>query len=353
MLRRLTSLAAWAALLACAAAAAEAPADFDPGPHVVTFTFENDLFGDTDAQYTNGMKLSYLSPDLGALADAPGVPAWLLGAVSRINALEEIYFPDQGREFNVGFALGQMMYTPDDTQATALIRDDRPYAGWLYGALTLVSKNADIADTLEIQLGMIGPASLAEDAQKLVHDIRDLPLPRGWDNQLDNEPGGVLYFERKWRLAARDFGAGLSGDVIAHAGLALGNVYDYLAAGGELRFGWNLPRDFGTSVIRPGGDSNAPAVSSAHGVRARELGVYGFAAFGGRLVGRDIFLDGNTFADSHDVDKKIAVGDFIIGGSVVWRAAKLSYAQVFRTKEFDGQRRDRHNFGSISLSLSF
>tara|TARA_Y100001934_G_C12207837_1_gene704510 strand:+ start:487 stop:618 length:132 start_codon:yes stop_codon:yes gene_type:complete len=42
----------------------------------------------------------------------------------------------------------------------------------------------------------------------------------------------------------------------------------------------------------------------------------------------------------------------LIGASVVWAAAKVSYAQVFRTREFDGQKR-HHNFGSISVSFSF
>ncbi|MEQ8234396.1 MAG: lipid A deacylase LpxR family protein [Gammaproteobacteria bacterium] len=341
----LLTLLAWAAPTLHAAGDAA-----DGGPQTFTLMFENDLFGDSDAQYTNGIRLSWLSPDLKALESGGAVPAWLLGLVSRLNAFERSLVGDEARQFNLGFAIGQLMFTPNDTQATALVTDDRPYAGWLYGALAFVSKNDHVADTLEIQLGMIGPASLAEDAQKFVHDIRDLPLPRGWDNQLDNEPGLVVYYERKWRLWRANLFDDLGYDVIGHAGVALGNVYDYVAAGGEVRFGWRLPHDFGTSLIRPGGDANAPAIAS--GTRQRGLGVYTFAALGGRFVARDIFLDGNTFSDSHDVDKKNVVGDFIVGASVVWREFKLSYAQVFRSREFDGQER-HHNFGSLTLSLAF
>ena len=47
---------------------------------------------------------------------------------------------------------------------------------------------------------MVGSASLAEEAQKFVHDIRDLPQPRGWHHQLEIEPGLVIYYERKWRV---------------------------------------------------------------------------------------------------------------------------------------------------------
>ena len=322
------------------------------GPQHFNFLFENDLFGDSDAQYTNGLKLTWLSPDLKSLEGAPGLPRWLHSLVSRLNAFERAVVDDHGRQFNIGFGIGQMMYTPDDTQTRDLVVDDRPYAGWLYGALTLVSKTDSVADMFEVQLGMIGSASLAEQAQKFVHDVRDLPSPRGWSNQLDNEPGLLLYYERRWRLLRSDLFRGFEYDAFVHAGLALGNVADYAALGAEFRVGWHLPRDFGTSLIRPGGDASAPSAISSTDVRDRRLGVYTFAAFGGRAVARDIFLDGNTFSDSHDVNKKHFVGDLVIGASVVYGAAKLSYAQVFRSREFDGQDRV-HNYGSVSLSFSF
>jgi hypothetical protein len=41
-----------------------------------------------------------------------------------------------------------------------------------------------------------------------------------------------------------------------------------------------------------------------------------------------------------------------VGASAIAGPFKLSYAPVFRSKEFDGQDRG-HNFGSISLSYSF
>lgn len=147
-------------------------------PQTYTFLFENDLFGDSDAQYTNGLKVSWLSGDLHRIESRPGVPPWLLGLVERLNAFERRVVDDDDRQFNFGFAVGQAMFTPDDIATSALVPDDRPYAGWLYGALTFVSKSRNIADTLEFQGGVIGPASLAKQAQNLVHDIRDIPRAR-------------------------------------------------------------------------------------------------------------------------------------------------------------------------------
>ena len=329
-----------------------ASAPLDAGPQTYSVVFENDLFGDSDAQYTNGVKLSWMSPNLKALDGAPDVHRWLAHAIHGLNAFERAVVGDSDRAFNIGFTIGQLMFTPNDTQAVRLVKDDRPYAGWLFGGLSLVSKNDRVADTFDVQFGMVGPASLAEDAQELIHDLRGFDTPCGWQNQLSNEPAFLLYYERRWRLFDGRLYRQLGYDFIAHAGAAGGTVAVYGAGGGELRAGWNLPRDFGTALIRPGGDANAPVTVSGAGGHGRGFGAYGFAAFGGRVVGRNIFLDGNTFEDSHSVDKKHAVGDLILGASVVLDGVKLSYAQVFRTREFDGQER-RHNFGSVSLSVSF
>ena len=199
---------------------------------------------------------------------------------------------------------------------------------------------------------MIGSASLAETTQKFVHDIRDLPEPQGWGHQLENEPGFVIYYERKWRAFRAGLIQQVEYDLITHLGAAVGNVTNYAAAGAEFRLGWNLPLDFGTSLIRPGGDANAPSAQIDRAGASRGFGIYGFVALGGRVVGRNIFLDGNTFADSHSVDKKRIVDDLVLGASIVFRAVRLSYAQVFRSAEFD-ERHRRHNFGSVSLSVSF
>ncbi len=312
--------------------------------------FENDLFGDSDEQYTNGFQLGWMSPDVERYLDADLPPA--LGWTKRLAAhLPFVDLPNS--QHNIGLSLGQKIYTPGDTQTRAVVLDDRPYAGWLYGSVAFLSKTLTRLDTVEVQAGMIGPASLAEDAQKFVHKLRGFDAPKGWDNQLENEPGVALIYERRdrpWRSANA---SGLGYDFITHSGGAVGNVFTYLNAGAELRVGWNLPADFGTSLISPGGDTNAPtALGDPRLSNASAFGIHGFTAITGRFVLRDIFLDGNTFADSHSVDKHWLVGDFIAGASVTFWRAKLSYAQVFRSKEFEGQRRG-HNFGSLTLSITF
>lgn len=120
-----------------------------------------------------------------------------------------------------------------------------------------------------------------------------------------------------------------------------------------MRLGWNLPGDYGTSIIRPGGDTNAPTSVNDPRLTSREaIGFYFFGSISGRVVLRDIFLDGNSFARSHSIDKENFVGDAVVGASLTLRNWKLSYAQALRSPEFSSQH-GTHNFGSISVSYTF
>jgi hypothetical protein len=317
-------------------------ADHNPWTH--TFYFENDLFTGTDSNYTNGVKYSLISQDLSPHADRAKLPRKVLEYIHRIP-----FIGKSGPEYThkVEFSIGQNIFTPQDISRTDLIENDRPYAGWAYISSSYHRKyssehNIDFMDTVELQLGIVGPESFAEETQIFVHKMRGLQRPNGWDNQLKNEPGVAAVFERKW-LFYPSSTSRMNYRVITHAGGAVGNVYTYLNSGGELRVGWNIPRDFGVSLIRPAGSTRL----STHD----KFSMFGFAGVNGRLMFHDIFLDGNTFTDSHSIDKNIPVADLSAGIGINYRNILFTWTQVLRTKEFKGQE-DAHSFGAVALSFT-
>ena len=133
------------------------------------------------------------------------------------------WFPEIG-EIRHGYIVGQNMYTPRDISLADPPPDDRPYAGWLYATIGLGVESAGQTDFFALTVGVVGPASLAEQSQKAIHEITGSPHPQGWDTQLKNEPGIELAYQRRWRNVATGTFAGLELDLTPHAGGALGNV---------------------------------------------------------------------------------------------------------------------------------
>lgn len=312
--------------------------------------FENDLFAHSDRNYTNGVKFAVASPDLEQFRDNERFGRWTRMVLEFFPFIER-HSRREETEKTITLTFGQQTYTPNDIAAFDLIPDDRPYAGWLYLGTGFHSRTPHRMDSFTLQLGVVGSWSLAEDAQIIVHEFRDLQRPNGWDNQLANELGINLGYERKIRFAREELPLGLVFDAVAHAGGVLGNVSTYANAGGQVRIGLNAPRDFGGSFIRPSGVTEAPV-----GIRDPRLGAGWrggmalFALVDGRVVARDITLDGNTFADSHRVDRQTLVGDAAIGFTLMARNATITYSRVYRTRTFEGQE-GIHEFGSLTGAL--
>lgn len=313
----------------------------------VSLSIENDLFtrNNQDQHYTNGIRLAFVSPEDTA-------PEPVLSAAKAVP-----FFASNGR-IRTSYAIGQSMYTPNDITIAENQPNDRPWAGLLYGSVGLLSDtglqregDSDYSriDTLELTLGVVGPASFADNTQKVVHKMIDSPDPQGWDNQIKNEPIVNLAYERKYRSWFEGDVLGLEYDATPHAGFMLGNAYTNAELGTMFRLGFDLPADYGPPRIRPslpGSDFFAPDTEGF------PVSGYLFAGAAGRWVLRDITLDGNTFKDSNSIDKEPLVGDLQIGFAIIVGQARFTYTHVYRTAEFEGQDKG-DQFGSLSMSVRF
>lgn len=318
-----------------------------PYPGVYNFYYENDLASGSDDNYTNGVKLSWVSANLASYVADPCLPSW----IRTLNRWSKWLQPGEFAARNMVVTGGQAMYTPNDATRTDVIMDDRPYAGWLYLGLGWNARDELHMNSVELDVGMVGPAALAQQSQNFIHDLRGIPRFAGWDNQLRNELGVQLVGERKTRAFVYDAKKRPKIDLITRYGASIGNVKTYLNAGAEVRLGAWLPDDFGTSSIHPTSDSNAPLMVPASR-RLSKRGAHVFAAFDTRIVVHDIFLDGNTFVSSHSIDKRYIVGDLALGVAWQWQGGKITYSQIVRSKQFQNQP-EAHSFSSITLSIEY
>jgi lipid A 3-O-deacylase len=347
-------LVALAVLGCCPGAfAADLPADVPPAtaPVVVkappaesgriTLIEENDALAPrpTDRWYTQGFELNYLSAPIPGTGFAALLPSSYLD-------------PGSFRTQRFELVFGQSIFTPENVTLNPPDPRDRPYAGWLYAGAGLYQEtDRHSLDHLQLLLGVVGPAALGEQVQNGFHDLINGLVSQhtaaGWGSQLSNEPGVVLTYEHKWRWGT-PIGSGLAVDVVPDIGVTVGNVFTYAETGGILRIGQNLNADYGPARIKP-------ALSGTTWFDPSQLqgpvGWYFFVGAAGRVVARNIFLDGNTFVNSARVEKEPLVGDLSGGLSFFWAdRAKLDFVLTWRSKEFVGQS-EPDRYGGINIAF--
>ncbi len=310
-----------------------------------SFYIENDTNkiggpGSDDA-YSNGFKFAYTYAE-------DKIPIWVKPLTSWSDDLQQNFAKSRT---NFGFSFAQQIYTPSNTADPDLIPDDRPYAAWLYVGLTANFRTSTRSHSLELDLGMVGPSALGKQVQNNFHRIIDQPATQGWKNQLNDEPTAELSYQERLRLLDLREHDQSYFDFIPYFGLALGNVLDSAHVGAMARIGLNLPDDFGPS--RPselGGDAYiSPKLDDPHD---KKFSLYAFGGIRGNAVARNIFLDGNTFRDSHHVTKypfvletEFGVGTQIYRWGLVWRF-------VTRSPEFK-EKEQVNSFASVSITYSF
>ncbi len=264
-----------------------------------TGTMEGEL---SDDNYTNGFHLQYSKED-------------------------EDYF------------IGQDIYTPTVLIASFLVPSDRPYAGFLYGGY---ANNNYFEDTNlklpvhtkhEFKAGVVGPSSYAEEVQTAWHEATKDHKPRGWKYQLKDEP--VLNYGY---LREYDLNWGQKGFKT--------HPFMEVNAGNELT---NLDGGF---LFKIGKD--IPEMQD----RYKRKYWYFFAGADLDYVIHNIFLDGNTFEDSHSVEKESVVFRQTVGFEKQWEDFGMRYGLHFASQEFKMQIGDNneyggHNYGEFQLFWTF
>jgi lipid A 3-O-deacylase len=315
-------------------------------PRLASFQFytENDTYlpTTTDEYYTNGIRIAWVRNPNRVLN-----PRWVNGFFDRW--CRTGLCADSRPDIGYGGALGQNMYTPHSIVDPNPQPHDHPWAGYLYYSWILFathphttpSGERPVQNLFELQVGLVGPGAGANFAQSTIHRIIGSPKPRGWSNQLKNEPTvNLIYLWRK-KIGSETF------DVVPNWGAGLGNVMTYANAGATVRLGYHIS-SFPQLLI-------TPSFKTESHQKTEPWEFFVFAGGDGRFVPHNIFLDGNTFRSGPEIDihRKNFVLDLKAGASLRCKAWRLDYTYVRRSQEFEPPApagRAVHRFGSIALS---
>ncbi len=307
-----------------------------------TFYLENDsrdIGGPgSDNAYSSGLRISYVSA-------MNKTPKWADAMMAWPELLDQKIKND---EKNFGLSLGQQLYTPNDIREPRLIINDRPYAAWLYVGFTSHFKSEKRSHSFELDLGVVGPEAQGEYVQNGYHKIIRKYPAEGWSNQLGTEPTlQMTYQQRQQFFELSSPSKNKYFDVIPFHGLSLGTVAIDAHVGGLLRAGFNLPNDFGP--VKAASTEGDVFVSDK---KVNQLSIYSFLGARATGVVRNIFLDGNSFKQSHHVHKIPLVIESEFGFAAEWYDWNLAWRFVTRSPEFT-ERSDYNSFASIAITHLF
>jgi hypothetical protein len=338
--RRSRRTAALAALGFCLSS----PAVAEETTGAISVLIENDAFTGSDDAYSNGAGLIWTSRDVNALSPDNPARAWAR-AWSIMPGVK-----DADAERYVSLTLAQEIHTPEDITLASPPLDDRPYAGMLYLDSVVYRRSSRMTDAWTLRLGVVGPASGADDTQTWFHNVIGADEPRGWHTQLPNEalinvgytaaffgPEGAMSDDVQWRVTPI-----VSADV---------GTYATVFGGGALfEFGYNLPQSAGAvSSLRSG--MNAASVVGWKGDETR-LSLTGNVGVAGYAVERFLPLDGTFFRDSRSVGYDPYVTVITVGATLRFANYALNF-NVAYSSDNTGGRGDGVEFGTITLSKRF
>jgi hypothetical protein len=311
----------------------------DGAAAALTLTFENDLVTGSDNNYTNGLGITWVSRELDTYEPDSFVRKW-----ERLWSFLP-FVADEGYETYAGWSLAQEMHTPDDIEDPNPPEDDQPYAGILYVDSLLYARKERWTHAWELKLGVVGPASLAENAQKSFHDLIGGDEPMGWDTQLPDEPVVNVTYTIAHLLAQGSAGRSAKWRIVPVGSVGLGTYFTGVGLGTYAEVGWNLPENLGGTALREG--LNAASTVGAQPVKGWSLAFFGGLA--GYGVAHYLPLDGTVFKDSRSVGSEPFIGQGSLGVSLRHGTFVLALSATFYTQTFETQR-ENPEFGALSAS---
>jgi hypothetical protein len=269
-----------------------------------------------------------------------------------LGAIDGLWLPDRGSDPSSKAALQFALkaWTPEDTETSAPVYDDRPYASlisWTSTRMT-VGSDSEPAYASSLTIGFLG-ASFAKDVHKGIHQLfGDSNYPQGYSHQIsDGGEPTVMYSLRRQSLVDSGHMGGMSTDFKWGVGGSLGYITEAtLSASGRIgRFStpwWSMYPE-NSSYFAPRGSAGDLYLS--YGVN-------------GKLRGYNVLLQGqfrhsDVTLSASDVEPLIAEGWFALTWGIT-NSCTLSYLMSHQTADIKHGTGSRdYGYGGIYFNYAY
>ncbi|MFP5081962.1 lipid A deacylase LpxR family protein [Pedobacter sp. JCM 36344] len=242
-------------------------------------------------------------------------------------------------------SVGQKIYNPISGYAPNPATQDRPFAGYLYagGGLSWFKLDESVLK-VSAEIGTVGPSSLAEDGQELLHNTVGFYELAGWEYQIRDEVAinlSVLYTKLIHRLV--DNAADISFEGYANAG----TTFSGAGAGILFRAG-SINQLFNSSYLNASIGNNV----KTKGLVPSEIFFYAKPQL--NFVAYDATVQGSIFKNNSPItfDAKPIVFAQQIGFNYSSQRFTVDFGVIFKTKEIESSAR-AHQWGAISMYYRF
>ncbi len=150
--------------------------------------FENDTFFNTDYLYTSGIKISAASPSASSWEELGYLPKKVLPFVKKLPLINSDI-----DHYSLTYSMGQVIYTPEDTDRVEPSPEDRPYAGAAFLECGLNALGGNRLTSAGFVLGIAGPHSYAEKTQTEVHGLAHVYSSSSFKEQPSGQTYGALH----------------------------------------------------------------------------------------------------------------------------------------------------------------
>ncbi len=188
----------------------------------ISLISDNDLYTSLyrDGYYTNGLFLTFRTVKNNIIKNSP----------------KKIY----------KFQVGHMMFTAAKATLPFASTNDRPFAGYFYGAFGINRfYNSNNMFTTDLEIGVLGPSAKGEELQDFMHRIYNYPKPLGWKYQIQN--AFALNFNASYLRFFSNTSSNIF-DISSYNSLKIGTVFTAIATGIYSRIGFKRLQPLSNSV---------------------------------------------------------------------------------------------------------
>lgn len=266
-----------------------------------------------------------------------------------------VYFSYLNRNFNskinkktTTFRLNQSVYTPKIRNLVLASRVDRPPAGSVF---VEIKKNyfyqSESVFKLGFQLGVVGPKALAQETQKILHDILRIDQVQGWQFQIQNAVAVQtnVMFSKKLKV----FNNLQKTDFHLHSETNFGTVLVGTTAGISARIGLkNLLLIFDSNYYGAGLNKDKMLAKS-------QSESYFFVNSGINYQVFDATYQGSLFDDSSPITFDLIPFRWVASAGYKYRknSLNLSYSVIYQGKEARSKDLTGFYYGSIGVGFIF